>query len=594
MIMQHEILPPNLAISSMRSSGYRDSAYALAELIDNSIQAGLDVNECTNVEVLCIDKVELVGDRKRQRMDQVAIYDNACGMSADVLRVALQFGNGSHKTADKQNGIGKFGMGLPNASISQCCRVDVWSWQDGDCFYTYLDVDDISRGELREVPEPKLSAIPEFWKKLIRDRIGSHGTLVVWSRLDRIRWKTSSAFLRNTEFLVGRIYRYFLSSKTARVRLAAFEDTRGNVIQKADSDALANDPLYLMSGTLDPKPYNKEAAFDLFTQYHTRISIQGQEHLVKLTFSVVKKKARHEGGGSAIGKNAQRNQGVSVVRAGRELELNKSFDNSYDPRERWWGVEVSFEPALDDVFGVTNNKQAATAFKLMDLDEDARTEGMSPQEFREELEAAQDPRLAMYEISKEINNQLRTIRDQIKSQGEGKRTRSEVTPPSGSAEDIATKATERRREELGAQGSSDKDEKLPLEEKHRVLTEEFMDEGVAEEEAREIAVEWAKSDTKFVFKDGDVPGPAFFDIRSRAGKIFVIVNNLHPAKDGLFELLKDGDGVNDTPALSSLKLLLEAWARLEDEANPRRRQMLEEIRVDWGRIARDFLQEAEG
>ena len=214
--MQHEILPPNLAISSMRSSGYRDSAYALAELIDNSIQAGLDVNESTNVEVICIDKVEMIAGRRRQRMDQVAVYDNACGMPADVLRIALQFGNGSHKTTANQNGIGKFGMGLPNASISQCCRVDVWSWQNGECFHSYLDVDEISNGNLREVPEPQPSAVPAFWQKLIRDRISAHGTLVVWSRLDRIRWKTSGAFLRNTEFLIGRIYRYFLRDKIAK------------------------------------------------------------------------------------------------------------------------------------------------------------------------------------------------------------------------------------------------------------------------------------------------------------------------------------------------------------------------------------------
>lgn len=592
--MQHEILPPDLAIASMRSSGYRDSAYALAELIDNSIQAGLDINECTNVEVICIDKVEMVAERRRQRMDQVAVYDNSCGMTADVLRIALQFGNGSHKTSEKQNGIGKFGMGLPNASISQCCRVDVWSWQNGQCCHSYLDVDEISRGALREVPQPQPKALPEFWKKLIRDRISPHGTLVVWSRLDRIRWKTSSAFLRNTEFLIGRIYRYFLSDKKTRIRLAAFEDTNGAVVEKADSDAAPNDPLYLMTGTLSPKPYNKEPAFDSFAQYHTRIGVQGAEHLVTLTFSVSKKKARHDGGNSAIGNQAARNQGVSVVRAGRELELNNSFDSRSEARDRWWGVEVSFEPALDDVFGVTNNKQAATAFRKMDLDEDARAENLSPQAYREELEAAHDPRLAMYEISKEINNQLRIMKDQIKSQGEGKRAKAGATPPLGSAEDIATKATQRRKEELGTTGASDKDEKLPFEEKQRVLTEEFMDEGVAEEEAREIAVEWAKSDTKFVFKEGEIPGPAFFDIRSRAGKIFVVVNSLHPAKDGLFELLKQSDGVNDTPALSALKLLLEAWARLEDEANPRRRQMLEEIRMDWGRIARDFLQEAEG
>lgn len=591
--MQHEILPPNLAINSMRSSGYRDTAHALAELIDNSIQAGRDINDCTEVEVICIDKVETVSQRKRQRIDRIAVYDNAAGMDAAALRIALQFGNGSHLSSETQDGIGKFGMGLPNASISQCCRVDVWSWQKGECYYTYLDVEQIRNGKLREVPEPEVASVPEYWKSLIRDRIGEHGTLVVWSQLDRVRWKTSAAFLRNTEFLIGRMYRYFLCDKKARVRLAAFEECSGALVEKSDRNAIPNDPLYLMKGTLAPQPYNKEPAFDQFAQYKTTIKANEEEHLVQLTFSCARKKARHEGGSQPIGKNAAKNQGISLVRAGRELEMNRTFDNSYDPRERWWGVEVSFEPALDDVFGVTNNKQAATAFREMDLDEDAGTEGLSPQAYREELEQSNDPRLAIYEISREIKKQLRTMRQQIKAQGEGKRKKTDITPPPGSAEDIATRATERRKEEQGEIGKSDEDEKLPIAEKERELTEEFMEDGVSEDEAKEIAVQWAATKTKFVFKEGNVPGPAFFDIRSRAGKIFVIVNSNHPARDGLFELLKDEDGTNDTPALSSLKLLLEAWARLEDVAEPRRRQLLEDIRLDWGRIARDFLQEAQ-
>lgn len=66
---------------------------------------------------------------------------------------------------------------------------------------------------------------------------------------------------------------------------------------------------------------------------------------------------------------------MSVVRAGRELEMNRTFDIGYDPVERWWGIEVSFSPALDDIFGVTNNKQAANAFRYMDLSKDAEDEG---------------------------------------------------------------------------------------------------------------------------------------------------------------------------------------------------------------------------
>ena len=62
----------------------------------------------------------------------------------------------------------------------------------------------------------------------------------------------------------------------------------------------------------------------------------------------------------------------------RELELNHSFDSRSDPRDRWWGIEVLFEPELDGVFGVTNNKQAATFFGNLSLEDDAADEGLSP------------------------------------------------------------------------------------------------------------------------------------------------------------------------------------------------------------------------
>jgi hypothetical protein len=589
--MDHEILPPKLAINSMRSSGYRDTAHALAELIDNSIQAGLTSNEVTDVEVLCIDTVELVNSRRRQRINEIAVYDNASGMDKDLLRIALQFGNGTNLTIDKQTSIGKFGMGLPNASISQCCHLDVWSWRDGKCFYTYLDLEEINNGDMRVVPEPTEKPIPERWKSLVRSQIGPHGTLVVWSLLDRVRWKQSATFLRNTEFIVGRVYRYFLEEKRARIRLTAFEDSSGRLTKKLDRDTKPNDPLYLMKGTIDPVPYNKMPAFDLFAEHDFKIKLNDEEHLVHLKFSIVRKDVRHEGGSSPIGKYAAKNQGISVVRAKRELEMNSTFDNSYDPRERWWGIEVSFEPALDDIFGVTNNKQAATAFRKMDIDEDAKNENMTRGEFEDELRETNDPRLPIYMLSTEINRVLRTMRDQIKRQGEGKQNKGDNVPPPGSAEAIATEAVRKRKIELGIEAQSDRDEKLPDQVREEQLQKEFESFDVAPEEAKEMAIDAVRSDVKFVFKEGYVPGPVMFDIRSRAGKLFVVLNDQHPAKEGLFELLNESEE-NSSRALKALKLLLEAWARLEDEAENKQRQVLADVRSDWGRIARDFLQEA--
>ena len=37
---ERQYVPASLAIQAMRDSGYKNTAYALAELIDNSVQAG--------------------------------------------------------------------------------------------------------------------------------------------------------------------------------------------------------------------------------------------------------------------------------------------------------------------------------------------------------------------------------------------------------------------------------------------------------------------------------------------------------------------------------------------------------------------------
>lgn len=577
----------------MRSSGYRDTAHAIAELIDNSIQAGDGVNPRTEVEVLCVDRYRTVNMRKRRQLDEIAVYDNACGMDPKTLRDALQFGNGTRLERANQKGIGKFGMGLPNASISQCSKLDVWSWQGGKCYHTFLDIEQIEKGKLKEVPEPKSSAIPERWRNIIRDPIGEHGTLVVWSQLDRVTWKGSKALLENSEFLVGRIYRYFIDGGKARIRLAAFEETEGDLEKRYDSDARANDPLYLMRNTCAPAPYDKEPAFDLVGEMPIEVGYGSESHKILLRYSVARPQPRQQGGNTKIGIDTARNQGVSVVRALRELEMNKTFDSRSDPRDRWWGIEVQFDPDLDDVFGVTNNKQAATYFGNISLEEDAKAEDVSPGEFRDRLRETNDPRLVMYEVSSAIRKLLNeTLWPQIE-RTKVERKRSQYTPPAGSAEDVATKALTHRRTQIGDKGASDKSEKLPVAEREKQLEAELVSEGVPETQAKQIAVEYVRSNVKFLFQEAEIPGTAMFDVRLKAGTIIILINSKHPAREHFFDLLKQEGTEVDTPAQKALKLLLSAWARLEDEAaGSGRKQVLEDARSDWGRLARDFLQAA--
>ena len=126
-------------IESMRSSGYKDTSYAVAEIVDNSIDA-----EATHVEIIC--KETLNHSTNRHTLEQIAVLDDGHGMSAFELRSALLFGDGTRGSHPKD--IGKYGMGLPNSSLSQCKRVEVYSWQNSSTpSYSLIDVDVVLKGE---------------------------------------------------------------------------------------------------------------------------------------------------------------------------------------------------------------------------------------------------------------------------------------------------------------------------------------------------------------------------------------------------------------------------------------------------------------
>ncbi|MEA5516699.1 hypothetical protein [Nodularia sp. UHCC 0506] len=95
-------------------------------------------------------------------------------------------------------------MGLPSSSISQCQRVDVWSWQNGidNALHSYLDLNEIKSRQMTEVPEPTTQPIPMNWTK-ISQNFGESGTLVVWSKIDRCMWRTGKAIIDNSEFVIG-------------------------------------------------------------------------------------------------------------------------------------------------------------------------------------------------------------------------------------------------------------------------------------------------------------------------------------------------------------------------------------------------------
>ena len=122
--VDRSLFPSNFAIRALRDSRYHNSAYAIAELIDNSIEANAPI-----VELLCMEDRQFVRNNWTRRVTELAVADNGEGMDARTLLDALKFGGGTRH--ESRRGIGKYGMGLPTSSMSQCKRVDVWTLQDG-------------------------------------------------------------------------------------------------------------------------------------------------------------------------------------------------------------------------------------------------------------------------------------------------------------------------------------------------------------------------------------------------------------------------------------------------------------------------------
>ena len=126
-------------------------------------------------------------------------------------------------------------------------------------------------------------------------------------------------------------------------------------------------------------------------------------------------------GAELYGKHAAKNIGLSIVREGRELHLDPSWTNSYDPTERWWGVEVEFPSTLDEVFGVTNTKQNATTFSDMAQFE-WRTEANASEslsEFRDRIQSDGDPRALLLPIVDHIRQQIQEVRKRLKKANGG-------------------------------------------------------------------------------------------------------------------------------------------------------------------------------
>lgn len=304
-------------VRAIRESGYVSMATALAELIDNSLQAG----------ATAID-VRLERDSP-QSLPRVVVEDNGSGMTTSELSRCLQFGGSSR--FNSRRSFGRFGMGLPAASLSQARQVTVTAWQNRSTAHVVdLDVDEVAQGR----------------DTLLPPRPGEPGTSpsgcrVEWRDCDRVEYQRLGWLERALARDLGRMFRRFLGKGTT-LRINGMD-------VKPVEPTLLSTTINGASPSIAFPPLRYEVATD-----------SGSTSFVTVTFVVLPVGRWHNLDNSTkrrIGVIGQ--GGVSILRSGREIAngwhlMGAKRKENYDD---WWRCEIEFEPDLDEQFGITVNKQ---------------------------------------------------------------------------------------------------------------------------------------------------------------------------------------------------------------------------------------------
>lgn len=374
---------------ALRNTGYKNIECAMSEIIDNSVQA--------NAKDIFVIVSEIYNrETGRNHISEIAFLDNGTGMTYSEIEGCLGIG---YSTRKDREGMGRFGVGLPQASLYACPSVDVYSWQNRyeNCSKVFLDINKVSRGEQTQIDDPILSEIPDKYKKYLTYNVQlkdgtiksynfkENGTFVIWKNCDRVIPKTVNFLFKHLDFTLGQKFRYFIQEKKSSIKLINHENP------DFSRDIMPNDPLMLMEnnyvlgnpdnpGCIDPR-YNRECTETIFEPYGNNEYPDGifpfrikyndsstgevKEHEVQIRFSKVRNifydKTAISGnpGNTALGKHVKKLEGISIVRANREIDFGQFdfYESINQPEHRWWGCEIKFDPVLDEVFGVSNNKQ---------------------------------------------------------------------------------------------------------------------------------------------------------------------------------------------------------------------------------------------
>lgn len=582
-----DLIEVDKTLESLRESGF-DLATASGEAVDNSYEANATVVRiCTvesNAPVVTKGKSKT---KQSKTIESIVFADNGNGIAYEVLASTLKLGFSTRY--NQRNGLGRFGVGMKLAAISQARRIDIYTKPLGDEIYyhAYLDLDEVSNGSQTLIKAEVIDGFPSEYSPLMQYPQGSNhpkkgepfesGTLVVWSKVDRLTdggnygSGITERIQELTKFL-ARAYRIFIND--------------GFYIELNSKHITLYDPLFLLENPKVIENFGEDLRADVIDEGD--IEIDGNQVHVKVTIAPKKfREVKGQGGrekrpltkeedsrfrGLYIPENEGR---ISIIRNNREIYYDivpKMLPYGVQDLDRFIGVEVSFPATLDEYLRVRHVKRGAEPVTKL----------------REKLRNF---------LERPINAARKEIRKIWKDTETAERNQARQ-------HQFAEEAVQRAEKNLPAgKGGL----QLDIQTQEKILEELILDLGIDPNQNPEQAEEVKQrvQELPITIVDGAWPGKELFEITHLNGKATIRINHRHPFIQQVYDPLKDlasrdSSTVTADEAIEiakkaeiGLDILFMAYAKAENMALDPDNEY-GDLRSYWGQHAQAYTREALG
>lgn len=338
-------------IESLRNMGY-DSGTAVADLVDNSIVA--------NASEIRID----IFPKQGSQPASIVISDNGKGMDREQLHEAMRFGAFQEYAPDD---LGRYGLGLKTASLSQCRTLTVSSKPRASRKTRSMrhcmrwDIDHVYETDDWDLLVPKDSELEKWEKEILNDGVShENGTVVLWTNLDEALPLLSSGDAREREKFLAQL----IVEISGHLRMVFHRFMQGSVAGRRKLD------IYVCGEKLIPwDPFcrnEKTRELDIAKIPVVAVEPDGSKLRGNVTVSPFILPSEEEFSSSVLWKDASgprgwnQQQGFYFYRNNRLLQAGGwSYLRSVDEHTKLLRVAVDFSSELDAAFSINITKMKA-------------------------------------------------------------------------------------------------------------------------------------------------------------------------------------------------------------------------------------------